>query len=134
MAGMLSIGGVFGVLILLNGRTCAQDPSSWTSYFASCPEEKRQKSETKNDPIYLDVREDEEWAAGHVKDALHIKMSDILNGEYENIPRDQEVLVYCRSGRRSQEVINFLQEKGFTNLVNAGGLKDLEGVEILTGK
>lgn len=111
MAGMLSIGGVFGGLILLNGRTCAQDPSSWTSYFSSCPEKKHQKSETKNDSIYLDVREDEEWAAGHVKDALHIKMSDILNGEYENIPRDQEVLVYCRSGRRSQEVINFLQEK-----------------------
>lgn len=80
------------------------------------------------------MREDEERETAHVKDALHVKMGDILAGDYENIPRDQEVRVYCRSGRRSQEVINFLQEKGYTNLTNAGGLKDLQDLAIITGK
>ncbi|MDO4713791.1 MAG: rhodanese-like domain-containing protein [bacterium] len=83
--------------------------------------------------MYLDVREDEEWLAGHVKGALHLKMGDILAGNYEEIPQDQPVYVYCRSGRRASEVIRFLEERGFKNLINAGGLRDLEGVEIVEG-
>lgn len=84
--------------------------------------------------IYLDVREEEEWIAGHVKGALHIKMEDIFAGNYANIPQTAPVYVYCRSGRRAGEVIRFLEQKGFTNLINAGGLRDIEGVEIIEGK
>ena len=55
-------------------------------------------------------------------------------GNYANIPQTAPVYVYCRSGRRAGEVIRFLEQKGFTNLINAGGLLDLEGVEIVEGK
>lgn len=60
-------------------------------------------------------------------------MSDILAGKYDAIPLDQPVYVYCRSGRRAGEVIQFLTNKGFNNLINAGGLSDLENVEIVQG-
>lgn len=83
--------------------------------------------------IYLDVRTDEEWVAGHVKDAIHIPLSDIQNGvNLDKIPKDAPVQVYCRSGNRSGQVIKILSEKhGFTNLINAGGISDLKDVEIV---
>ena len=49
--------------------------------------------------IYLlDVREDDEWAAGHAPDAIHVRLSE-LSVRAEEIPRDREVFVICRSGR-----------------------------------
>jgi hypothetical protein len=48
--------------------------------------------------IYLlDVREDDEWAAGHAPDAIHVRLSE-LSARTEEIPRDREVFVICRSG------------------------------------
>lgn len=85
----------------------------------------------RQDVVYLDVREDDEWIAGHVQGATHLKMGEILAGNYDSIPQDQIVYVYCRSGRRAGEVIRFLEEKGFTNLINAGGLEELSGVSII---
>lgn len=89
-------------------------------------------SENKKSVIYLDVREDDEWEEWHVKWAIHIKLSDILNGsKLDEIPKDSEVMVYCRSGNRSWQAIKFLEEKWFTNLVNAWWFKDLKDVDII---
>ena len=48
----------------------------------------------------LDVREDDEWAAGHAPDAVHVRLSEIP-ARTDEIPRDREVYVICRSGNRS---------------------------------
>lgn len=84
-------------------------------------------------PIYLDVREAEEWAEGHVVGALHIPLSHVLNGEISAIPQDQPVHVYCRSGRRSGLAVEALQQAGYTNVINAGRFSQLENVETATG-
>lgn len=82
--------------------------------------------------FYLDVREDSEWQEWHVEWAKHIPLGEILAGKrLDEIPKDREVRVYCRSGRRSGEAIKHLEKHGFTNLVNAGGMKDLTGVNIV---
>lgn len=102
------------------------------SEISSLNTEKTTDQATEN-MIYLDVRTDEEWAAGHVKNAIHIPLSDIQNGvNLDKIPKDVPVQVYCRSGNRSGQAIKILSEKyGFTNLVNAGAISDLKGVEIV---
>lgn len=117
------MGTLFGVWYFNTSHSCS-------AFSAEC---KENTAEQKG-KIYLDVREEEEWLAGHVKGALHIKMGDIFAGNYEQIPQTDPVYVYCRSGRRAGEVIRFLEQKGFTNLINAGGLRDLEGVEIVEGE
>lgn len=117
------MGTLFGVWYFNASHSCG-------AFSAEC---KENTAEQKG-KIYLDVREEEEWLAGHVKGALHIKMGDIFAGNYEQIPQTESVYVYCRSGRRAGEVIRFLEQKGFTNLINAGGLRDLEGVEIVEGE
>ncbi len=117
------VGTLFGVWYFNASHSCS-------AFSAECEESAAQQQEK----IYLDVREEEEWIAGHVKGALHIKMGDIFAGNYQQIPQTEPVYVYCHSGRRAGEVIRFLEEKGFTNLINAGGLRDLEGVEIVEGE
>lgn len=68
----------------------------------------------------IDVREDEEVAAGMISGAKHIPMGEIPN-RLDEIPLDQEVVFICRSGGRSQHVCEFLNHQGLTNIINMKG-------------
>jgi rhodanese-related sulfurtransferase len=69
----------------------------------------------------LDVREEWELGVASVPDVLHIPMGEVADrlGELE---RGREVVVLCRSGRRSLQVANFLQQNGFQAVNLAGGI------------
>lgn len=60
----------------------------------------------------LDVREDDEWAAGHAPEAVHVRLSE-LPARSEEIPRDREVYVICRSGMRSAHATQALADAGW---------------------
>ncbi|MDQ0934115.1 rhodanese-related sulfurtransferase [Streptomyces turgidiscabies] len=80
-------------------------------------------ADLKDDDFLLDVREDEEWQAGHAEGALHIPMSEFVAryGELtEAAPQDGRVNVICRSGGRSAQVTNYLVQQGI-DAVNVGG-------------
>ncbi|WP_181394858.1 rhodanese-like domain-containing protein, partial [Staphylococcus pseudintermedius] len=68
----------------------------------------------------LDVRNDDEWRKGHLKQAIHIPHGKLLN---EDIPFDKNDLIYvhCQSGVRSSIAVGILEYKGFTNIVNVRG-------------
>ncbi len=68
----------------------------------------------------LDVREDEEYAAGHVPGAHHVPMSEVPN-RLDELPRDRPVLVICQSGSRSRNVVEFLTSQGIEALNVAEG-------------
>ena len=72
--------------------------------------------------LLLDVREDDEWAAGHVPEATHIRLSEIPH-RVEEVPRDREVVVICRSGARSQRAAEFLAQQGVVAHNLAGGMR-----------
>ncbi|HEY5806344.1 MAG TPA: rhodanese-like domain-containing protein [Povalibacter sp.] len=69
----------------------------------------------------LDVREGWELAVASVPGIVHIPMGDVAERVGE-IDRNTEVVVLCRSGRRSLEVARFLQQKGFNAVNLAGGI------------
>lgn len=69
--------------------------------------------------LLLDVREDDEWGAGHASEATHVAMSR-LGDHVGELPRDREIMVICRSGNRSAAVTSALVDAGFT-AVNVGG-------------
>lgn len=79
-------------------------------------------------PVYVDVRTPEEYASGHVSGAILIP-HDQMAARWQELEayRDTPVVVYCRSGRRSDLALQVLKEKGFTNVENGGGLDDLQG-------
>ena len=71
--------------------------------------------------IFIDTREPFEFTAGHVPGALNIPPSEIAAGEpaeLRELPRDAEIVVYCRSGMRAATAIRYLSRMGFTNLAN----------------
>jgi phage shock protein E len=77
-------------------------------------------------PLILDVRTPEEYAAGHVAGTVHIPL-DQLEQRWQELAqyRDQPIIVYCRTGRRSAAAIDLLATKGFSRLENGGGLSQM---------
>ena len=82
--------------------------------------------------IILDVRRPDEFAAGHIPNAINVPNESIGTTEISELPdKDQLIMVYCRSGRRSKEASEKLVKLGYTNIVEFGGILDWKG-EIVT--
>ncbi len=71
--------------------------------------------------VVLDVREDYEWRAGHIQDALHIPLGS-LPQRLADIPAGQQILVVCKVGGRSAQATQFLQAQGRDAVNLAGGM------------
>ncbi|MDW7738445.1 MAG: rhodanese-like domain-containing protein [Bacillota bacterium] len=77
------------------------------------------------DVTILDVRTPEEFTAGHIEDALLIPDFEIVEKAEEMLPdKDATILVYCRTGRRSEIASRKLIEMGYTNVYDFGGIVD----------
>jgi rhodanese-related sulfurtransferase len=70
----------------------------------------------------LDVRENDEWVAGHAPDAVHIPMSE-LAGRLGELPRDGNLYVICRGGGRSARVTAYLNANGWDAVNVDGGMR-----------
>ena len=72
--------------------------------------------------ILIDVRETTEWNIVHINGALHLPKQSILNdGLPDNIAKDADIVVYCKSGIRSRDTLLALQHQGFHNVKNLHG-------------
>ena len=79
-------------------------------------------------PIVVDVRSLEEYNEGHIPNAISVPLETIENeAETKLKNKDDLILVYCRSGRRSREAALRLIEKGYTNVIDFGGIQDWNG-------
>ena len=83
----------------------------------------------------LDVRTPEEWDAGHIPGATLIPLDQIAL-RFGELPADQEIVIYCRSGNRSAQALSILNEEGFSDIYSMdGGINDwiLAGYEVTVG-
>jgi rhodanese-related sulfurtransferase len=71
--------------------------------------------------LVLDVREDDEWQAGHVEGSLHVPLRQ-LGERYADLPDAEQTLVVCRVGNRSAYATAFLQQQGVDAVNLDGGL------------
>ena len=67
--------------------------------------------------ILIDVREDDEWQEGHAPQAVHLPMVQVPERLAE-IPAQGDVVIVCRSGHRSSEVVRYLIAQGYDNVRN----------------
>ena len=75
--------------------------------------------------IILDVRTPEEFAEKHIPNAINVPNETIGTDEISQLPdKNQLIMVYCRSGRRSKEAAEKLVKLGYTNIVEFGGIID----------
>ncbi len=70
--------------------------------------------------VIIDVREPFEFESGHVDGALNIPPAELMAGTHklDDVAKDTKIIVYCRSGSRSNSSIQILKQMGFTNLIN----------------
>ena len=70
--------------------------------------------------LIIDVREPQEFAAGHVAGAINLPPNKLMGSldELDDAPKNTEIILYCRSGARSNVAIQILRGRGFTNLIN----------------
>ena len=69
---------------------------------------------------FVDVREPDEWAAGHMPGALHIPLGDLARRENE-IPADGKIITVCRSGVRSLDAVDILHGAGRKDVKSMSG-------------
>ncbi len=74
------------------------------------------------DAVLLDVREDDEWDAGHVDGAVHVPLSDVP-ARLGELPDADPLYVICRSGNRSGRAAAWLNAQGVDSVNVAGGMK-----------
>lgn len=89
------------------------------------PEDAKRIMDSGEECIILDVREQNEYDEGHIKDAILIPYTEIEDkAETVLLNKNEQILVYCRSGRRSKIAAESLARLGYTNVKEFGGIID----------
>ena len=118
---------VFLLLAVMLLTACGQDKEKdqGAVYMNITAEEAKQIMDTEEGYIILDVRTQEEYDEGHIPGAILIPNTEIKVRAVEELTdKDQLILVYCRSGRRSKLAAEALVELGYTNIKEFGGIID----------
>ena len=115
------------LLAVMMLTACGQDKENnqGAVYVNITAEEAKRIMDTEEGYVILDVREQDEYDAGHISGAILIPFTQIEAKANEMLPdKDQLILVYCRSGRRSKIAAEALAELGYTNIKEFGGILD----------
>ena len=113
--------GIVGGLVWF-GNTKQQDSPEPALTFATI-----QKDTATVAKLY-DVRTSEEYNAGHFDKAILWPVEDMEKGKLPDVPKDTKLYVYCRSGNRSSQAAAILKDAGYTNIVDLGGLPDVQEI------
>ena len=124
---------IFIILAMMLLTACGQNSGNTSATETKSPkeavymnitaEEAKAIMDSEKGYIILDVREQDEYDAGHIPGAILIPYDEIME-KAEGIltDKDQLILVYCRSGRRSKIAADDLVKLGYTNIVEFGGI------------
>ena len=118
---------VFLLLAVMMLTACGQDKENdqGAVYVNITAEEAKRIMDSEEGYIILDVRTQEEYDQGHIPGAIVISHEEIAEkAEKMLTDKDQLILVYCRSGRRSKIAAEALAELGYTNIKEFGGIID----------
>jgi rhodanese-related sulfurtransferase len=83
-------------------------------------------SDYRKDCLLLDVREEDEYAQGHVPGAVNIPLS-LLHNRIKELKKDKNVLAICLSGGRAKVAAKILSEQGFSVKIMVGGMRSWKG-------
>lgn len=116
---------ILGLLLLLTACSSPTKNNQEMVFLNITAEEARKLMDSEKDSIILDVRSREEYDQGHIPGAILIPDTEIEAKAADLLPdKDQLILVYCRSGRRSKLAAQSLADLGYTNIREFGGILD----------
>ena len=118
---------LFAVLMaaLTLSACTAEKTSENAGYMCITPQKAKKIMDTQEGYVILDTRTEEEYETGHIPGAIVISHEEIKEkAEQVLTDKDQLILVYCRSGRRSKLAAQDLVDLGYTNVKEFGGIID----------
>lgn len=90
--------------------------------------EAKQMMQQNDGYVIVDVRRQDEFDSGHIKDAILIPNESITDQKPSELPDlNQVILIYCRSGNRSKQAAQKLADMGYTNIYEFGGINTWDG-------
>ena len=112
-------------LSLFGLTACGGEQEKTSTYEQITAEQAKTIMDTETDYIIIDARTEEEFAEGHIENAILIPEYEIKDRAEKELPdKEQLILVYCRSGRRSKIASEELVKLGYTNVKEFGGIID----------
>ena len=115
---------VEAILNMMEAHKDQKQEEAMKTYEQISPQEAKKRMDNEEDAIILDVRTQEEYDSGHIKNAVCLPNEDILS-EPDILPdKGQQILVYCRSGNRSKQAAQKLADMGYENVLEFGGILD----------
>ena len=112
-------------LSLFGMTACGGENGKVSTYEQITAEQAKTIMDTEKDYIIIDARTEEEFAEGHIENAILIPEYEIKDRAEKELPdKEQLILVYCRSGRRSKIASEELVNLGYTNVKEFGGIID----------
>ena len=112
-------------LSLFGMTACYGEKGKASTYEQITAEQAKTIMDTEKDYIIIDARTDEEFAEGHIENAILIPEYEIAERAEKELPnKNQLILVYCRSGRRSKIASEELVKLGYINVKEFGGIID----------
>ena len=112
-------------LSLFGMTACDGENGKVFTYEQITAEQAKTIMDTEKDYVIIDARTEEEFAKGHIANAILIPEYEIASRAEKKLPdKEQLILVYCRSGRRSKIASEVLVKLGYTNVKEFGGIID----------
>ena len=112
-------------LSLFGMTACDGENGKASTYEQITAEQAKTIMDTEKDYVIIDARTEEEFAEGHIENAILIPEYEIKDRAEKELPdKEQLILVYCRSGRRSKIASEELAKLGYTNVKEFGGIID----------
>ena len=112
-------------LSLFGMTACDGENGKASTYEQITAEQAKTIMDTEKDYVIIDARTEEEFAEGHIENAILIPEYEIKDRAEKELPnKEQLILVYCRSGRRSKIASEELVKLGYTNVKEFGGIID----------
>ena len=112
-------------LSLFGMTACGGENEKTSIYEQITAEQAKTIMDTEKDYVIIDARTEEEFAEVHIENAILIPEYEIADRAEKELPdKEQLILVYCRSGRRSKIASEELVKLGYTNVKEFGGIID----------
>ena len=112
-------------VLLLTGCSVEKGEKDVAEYEMITAQQAKEIMDTQEGYVILDTRTEEEYEQGHIPGAIVISHEEIKEkAESVLTDKDQLILVYCRSGRRSKLAAQDLADLGYTNVKEFGGIID----------
>lgn len=124
-----------GVTAKSKSKTDAVSSSSIVPYKTITMPEAAKLMDSEKGYVIVDVRTPAEYKEAHIPGAINIPLDTIGDNRISQLQkRDQMIMVYCRTGVRSRQASEKLMNKGYTNVVNIGGITSWTGKTVSGSK